>query len=346
MIIESGYSLDLVSQNDVTILSYGSDIVLKPDGNAFIWNKNADSQIATQGYVDTAATNAENNAKGYADSLINDASATTTNVWSAYKTSSEIGVAVSNLVDSAPALLDTLNELAAAIADNPNYATDMATSLAAKQNTLTAGNGISLVSDTISTNLGTGLEHSVAGTIQINRSTVDGWYDAAGSATTAENNAKSYADGLASNYDAAGAASAAQSAAETTAQNALNDVLAGTTQFTEVKIDWMVTHVASYVYEPVDNQTVAYSWNLNKGASAKFLVRIKNGVHSQVSEVLLTRDDSNNIAITEYGIVTTNGILGDITAGMNGNNIELKVTPTHNTGTEVFVSGTLMRYTD
>lgn len=34
--------------------------------------------------------------------------------------------AVSNLVDGAPALLDTLNELAAAIADNPNFATDVA----------------------------------------------------------------------------------------------------------------------------------------------------------------------------------------------------------------------------
>jgi hypothetical protein len=93
-------------------------------------------------------------------------------------------------------------------------------------------------------------------------------------------------------------------------------------------------------------EQVAYEWNHNKGASAKFLVRLKNGIHSQVSEVLLTRDDSNNIAITEYGIVTTNGILGDITAGMNGNNIQLKVNPAHDTGTEIFVSGTLLRYAD
>ena len=38
-------------------------------------------------------------------------------------------------------------------------------------------------------------------------------YDAAGSAATAEQNAKDYADGLASNYDAAGSADAAESAA-------------------------------------------------------------------------------------------------------------------------------------
>jgi hypothetical protein len=39
-------------------------------------------------------------------------------------------------------------------------------------------------------------------------------YDAAGSATTAENNAKSYADGLASNYDPAGSASTAENNAK------------------------------------------------------------------------------------------------------------------------------------
>lgn len=39
-------------------------------------------------------------------------------------------------------------------------------------------------------------------------------YDPAGAATTAENNAKDYADSLASNYDASGAASAAEAAAK------------------------------------------------------------------------------------------------------------------------------------
>ena len=43
-------------------------------------------------------------------------------------------------------------------------------------------------------------------------------YDAAGAAATAEAAAKAYADGLATNYDAAGSAAAAQSAAEATAK--------------------------------------------------------------------------------------------------------------------------------
>ena len=47
-------------------------------------------------------------------------------------------------------------------------------------------------------------------------------YDAKGSAQTAEQNAKDYADGLAKNYDAKGSAAAAQAAAEKTASDALN----------------------------------------------------------------------------------------------------------------------------
>ena len=55
---------------------------------------------------------------------------------------------------------------------------------------------------------------SVGGELSIDRATVDAYYDAAGAAATAEQNAKDYADDLAPNYDAAGSASAAQTAAQ------------------------------------------------------------------------------------------------------------------------------------
>ena len=55
---------------------------------------------------------------------------------------------------------------------------------------------------------------SLAGELSIDRATVDAYYDAAGSASTAQSNAEDYADGLAVNYDAAGSASAAQTAAQ------------------------------------------------------------------------------------------------------------------------------------
>jgi hypothetical protein len=44
----------------------------------------------------------------------------------------EISTAVSNLVDSSPASLDTLNELAAALGDDPNFATTVTNSIALK----------------------------------------------------------------------------------------------------------------------------------------------------------------------------------------------------------------------
>lgn len=53
---------------------------------------------------------------------IDDATPSTTTVWSSSNTASEIAASVSGLVDSAPGQLDTLNELAAAIGDDADYA--------------------------------------------------------------------------------------------------------------------------------------------------------------------------------------------------------------------------------
>ena len=49
-----------------------------------------------------------------------------------YATQSYVGTAISNLVDSSPATLDTLNELAAALGDDPNFATTVTNSIALK----------------------------------------------------------------------------------------------------------------------------------------------------------------------------------------------------------------------
>ena len=55
-----------------------------------------------------------------------------TSVPSSYATTSYVDTAVSNLVDSAPSTLDTLNELAAALGDDPNFATTVTNSIATK----------------------------------------------------------------------------------------------------------------------------------------------------------------------------------------------------------------------
>jgi hypothetical protein len=49
-----------------------------------------------------------------------------------YATETYVNTSVANLVDSAPATLDTLNELAAALGDDPNFATTVSTSIGTK----------------------------------------------------------------------------------------------------------------------------------------------------------------------------------------------------------------------
>lgn len=68
-----------------------------------------------------------------AGAAINDASnSSTTQTWSIDNITLKIGDAVSALVDSSPTTLDTLNELAAALGDDPNFATTMTTALGNK----------------------------------------------------------------------------------------------------------------------------------------------------------------------------------------------------------------------
>ena len=65
-----------------------------------------------------------------------DGAPSTTSVWSSSKTDAEIDAAVAagvaSLLDSAPGALDTLNELAAALGDDPNFAGTITASLAGK----------------------------------------------------------------------------------------------------------------------------------------------------------------------------------------------------------------------
>lgn len=54
---------------------------------------------------------------------------------------------ISGLIDGAPQALDTLNELAAALNDNANFASAITQQLGTKQDTLVAGNGITIAQD-------------------------------------------------------------------------------------------------------------------------------------------------------------------------------------------------------
>jgi hypothetical protein len=96
------------------------------------------SDYATEEYVDGlaanydaagSATTAESNANSYTDDLIGDATVDGT---SGNTVTDRISTAVSDLVSSAPEALDTLNELAAALGDDENFATTVTNSIAGK----------------------------------------------------------------------------------------------------------------------------------------------------------------------------------------------------------------------
>lgn len=73
---------------------------------------------------------------------INDATTSTSSVWSSSKTTTEISAAVAAILDSAPGALDTLNELAAALGDDPAFATTVSTALGHRVRTDTNTQGL------------------------------------------------------------------------------------------------------------------------------------------------------------------------------------------------------------
>ena len=210
-------------------------------------------------------------------------------------TQSYVNDAIDNLIDGAPGLLDTLNEIAAAINDDANYFTTVSNAIAAKQDTLTAGSNIDITSNTISV---TGLDTD----------------------DVAEGTNLYFTDAR------------ARSAVDGTDRS-----------FTSVEINEVSKEVAATTGNiATAAATTAYAWAKADYRSAKFMVKIKNGSHTEVSELLVTLDTSDSVYLTEYGMSSTSGTsLGTITADVNGSDVRIRVTPANN-NSEVIVAGTLL----
>ena len=389
-----------------------------------------DAEAASNSYTDTALLSYTTTAN--LDTAVDGLGYLKSADLTGYATETYVDTAVANLVDGAPALLDTLNEIAAAIGDDENFSVTVANLVAEKQNTLTAGANIDITNDVISV---TGLASTdIADFNTAALSATASAYDAAGAAATAqanaedyadgvaltaENNAKSYADGLATNYDPAGSATTAENNANTYTDNSINaldtddieegsvnqyytteraqsdaaSLLTGATltnititgtgagltitaengvadsntddlsegsnnlYFTDERAIDAVSGVVIYPEAVIFNNlakqvastatvvnagtVAAYAWAKADYRTAKFLVKTAYGSHTDVAEVLLTLDTSDNIAITEYAMVGTNGSAMTISADINGANVELKVT-TVNNNSIVTVVGTLL----
>jgi len=133
-------SLDDIS--DVTITSASTDQFLKWNGSA--WVNDDIPQINSVGDISnvtitSAATGdfLRYNGTAWVDSTIQDSdisSSAVTQHLGSYATTSYVDTEVANIVDSAPATLDTLNELAAALGDDPNFATTISNQIGTKLN--------------------------------------------------------------------------------------------------------------------------------------------------------------------------------------------------------------------
>jgi hypothetical protein len=374
-------------------------------------------------YTDTRETAITTAYQNYADAAENDAKAYTdtregaiTTAYQSYADAAEADAItaanaytdqeVAALVNGAPALLDTLNELAAAINSDAGFATTIGTQI---------GEKVAKAGDTM-----TGALTLSGAPTSANHAATKQYVD------DAQGAAEDYADGLAVNYDAAGSAAAAQTAAQSyadgldsatntrinnldtddvaegsnlyyttaraktdaaalltsatltniqitgngsgltiTAENGVadsdtDDLVEGssnlyftnaravsaleavTPDFPAVEIASIAKQVAAEASVATASTSTAVSWAKADYKSAEFLVKIAQGSHTEVSKVILTLDTSDNVAITEYAMVGTNGSLGSVSADVNGSDVRLRVATLNNNST-VAVVGTLLK---
>jgi hypothetical protein len=304
----------------------------------------SNAQTAAQNYADSLASNydaagaasaAEGNANTYTDNAINalttdDIEEGTTNKYfsntlareavsagtgisydsgtgvisvdNTIATQSYVDTAIDNLVDGAPGLLDTLNEIAAAINDDANYFTTVANSISEK---------VAKSGDTMT------------GALTLHADPTNALHAAT----------KQYVDQAES--DAVDAANSYTDSAIAAGNATAEPVYAA------IDFNGIAKNVAASVSVPTASTVTAYQWNHNGFTSGKFTVKVAAGTHTELSELLVTSDTSNNVHLTEYGIVGTNGALSSISADFDSNKIRIRVT-TLNSNSTVVVAGTLI----
>jgi hypothetical protein len=254
-----------------------------------------------------------------------------------------ISTAVDNLVAGAPNLLNTLDELAAAIADDANYATTMTSALATKAPLASpALTGVPTAPTAAANTDTTQIATTAFAKAEADAAQAAAEATAAADATTKANAAQSAATTAAAT-DATTKANAAQAAAEATAASALTAVKNGTTKFTAVNVNDLVSQrAAQAVLASIATGSSVMSWAKSDYPTAKLWVKFATATHSQISEILLTTDSSNNIAITDFAETGTNGSLGTITASYVAGNIGIEVNTVY-ANTTVTVVATLIK---
>ena len=344
-IAKDAFSGNFVIQSgtDMQIATVDGDIVLNADGNVYKDSVSTENEIITQGRLDSYL--GDNTIDGTGGNTVAD----------------RIATAVSDLVDGAPALLDTLNELAAAIGDDESFATTIATDIGTKVSKSgdTMTGALAMGTNKI-TGLGAPTDDNDAATKKYADDTfvtledLPGELDdyvpltqraAADGVATLDGDAQVPLTQLEHVTDIIDGLTTADIAEDSgslyfTNTRAVDALEAVVPNFTAVEVNSLAKQVAATSLSLGSVPVAAYSFAKADYRTAKFIVKIDNGTHNEVTEVLLSLDSSDNIAMTQYAIVGTNGSRGTITADVDGANVLLIVDPVNDS--TINVVGTLL----
>jgi len=141
--------------NSASINAYNNSVIYANSASLNAYNS-ASTFTTSQGYQTSTGSVAYATNSGNSNTTNQTNFNSLTLSGSNVATQSYVGVQISNLVDSAPATLDTLNELAAALGDDPNYAATTASLIGTKApltSSITIGS-TSIILNTTTSSLG------------------------------------------------------------------------------------------------------------------------------------------------------------------------------------------------
>jgi hypothetical protein len=215
-------------------------------------------------------------------------------------TKSYVDTQVANLVDSAPGTLDTLNELAAALGDDPNYATTITNALAAK---LSLSGGTMTGAIAMGSNKITGLGTPTASTDATTKAYID---DVFGSTTSAASSATAAAS------SATAAASSATNAA-TSATSAANSATAAATSATSAATE--ATAAATSATSAANSATAAATSATSAATSATNSANSATAAATSATSAATSATNSANSASAASASANTANDWATLTSG-------------------------------
>lgn len=199
---------------------------------------------------------------------------------------------ISNLIDSAPGALDTLNELAAAINDDANFATTITTALSGKEPTIASGTTSQYWRGDKSWQT---LDKSAVGLSNVENTALSTWTGSSNITTLGTISSGTWQGSSISSTYIDSAIARLSSPTFTGTANAERLSVDST-----VFIDTITTTVSSI------NATEIDSFAQSSFSSCEYLIQIKQGSKVTILKALMTSAD---LDIVQYGIVESGGTI-------------------------------------